>query len=79
MKIDNGNNRQERRKKRVVIPIVYFLAEITLGWLILSIVNLSFYIKQWTVWSYSVMIIIFLYSLSKTFMVYKRQKKLKAV
>ncbi len=77
MKTYNGKRRVERRKNRLITPLVYFSAELTLAWLILSIINISFKIILWTGWSYLVMFIVFFYSLGKTLKVYKRQKKLK--
>jgi len=77
MKTYNGNNRQERRRKRTIIPLFYFFAELTLFWLILSIINVSFNITIWGSWSYIASLIIFAYLGDKTLRVYKRQKNLK--
>jgi hypothetical protein len=74
MKIDNGNNRQERRRKRAFAPALYFLAELTLGWILISIANLSFDIQSWAEMSHTVFFAIFVYSGYKTHIVYKRQK-----
>jgi len=77
MKTYNGGNRQERRKKRLIAPMVFFFAELTLAWLILSIINISFSIATWSSWSYIASIIVFIYLGDKTIRVYRRQKSLK--
>ncbi len=74
MKINNGNNRQERRRKRTFTPAIYFIAELTLGWIVISIVNLSFDIQIWKGVSHIVFLAIFAYSGYKTHHIYKRQK-----
>jgi len=79
MRTYNGEHNQERRRKRVFVPIVYFILEIILAWLILSIINVSFDIYFWALWSYYVWFGVFLYSMFKTFRIYKRQKNLKPV
>jgi hypothetical protein len=73
----NGNRQQERRRNRLFTPLIYFFAELTLAWLILSIINFSFNITVWAKWSYLALFIVSLYSLKKTLRVYRRQKKLK--
>jgi len=77
MKTYNGNSTQERRRKRVFTPTVYFILELILAWLVLSIINVSFDIYSWALWSYGAWLGVFLYSLSKTIHIYKRQKNLK--
>jgi len=79
MKTYNGNRNQERRRKRVFIPIVYFILELIFTWIVLSIINISFDIYSWALWSYGALFVVFLYSISKTFYIYKRQKKLKPI
>ncbi len=64
----------ERRRKRMVIPAIYFIAEITLFWLILSLIQLEFNIEHWEVWSIILFVIATLYSTFKTIHVYRRQK-----
>ena len=65
---------KERRKKRMVIPIIYFLAETTLAWLILSLIQVDFNIQNWSIWSMIILLFSVLYSISKTIHVYRRQK-----
>jgi len=77
MKIYNGENRQERRRKRTFTPAIYFLAELTLGWIVISIANLSFNIQTWSLISHIIFLGIFLYSGYKTHYIYKRQKAYK--
>ncbi|SFV50200.1 hypothetical protein MNB_SV-12-1838 [hydrothermal vent metagenome] len=77
METYNGENRQERRKKRVFTPMIYFLSELTLAWLIISIANLSFQIFAWASWSYIAMFTIFTHTAYKTYSIYMRQKYLR--
>ena len=65
---------KERRKKRMVIPIIYFLAETTLAWLILSLIQVNFNISHWAIWSMVILALSVSYSISKTVHVYKRQR-----
>jgi ABC-type transport system involved in cytochrome bd biosynthesis fused ATPase/permease subunit len=76
MKVYNGNQRQERRKKRILTPIIYLLLEIILIWLILSIINISFDITSWSTLSHIVVLISFIYFSYKTYKIYQRQKTL---
>jgi len=64
----------ERRKKRMVIPTIYFIAEVVLVWLILSLIQLNFNIKGWAIWSLVIFAGAFIYGLTKTIHVYRRQK-----
>ena len=77
MKTYNGANHQERRRKRIFTPIVYFILELILAWIILSIINVSFDISSWALWSYGIWFGVFIYFGYKTYLIYKRQKKLK--
>jgi len=79
MEFYNEDIKQERRRKRLTTPLLFFLAELILAWLILSIINLSFDITVWGIWSYIALSIAFLYSVNKTFRIYKRQKNLRKV
>ena len=65
---------KERRKKRMVIPIIYFIAETTLAWLVLSLIQVDFNIKHWSIWSIIILLLSVSYSISKTIHVYRRQK-----
>ncbi len=77
MKIYNGNQKQERRHKHYIIPIIYMLSEIIVVWLILSFISLDFYIKHWNIWIKLILTIAILYSITKTFKIYNRQKNYK--
>ena len=77
MRIYNGENRQEKRKKRVFTPVIYFLSELIFTWLIISIINLSFNIFSWDNWSYIPLFTIFCYITYKTYTIYNRQKNLR--
>jgi hypothetical protein len=75
MKTYNGNKNQERRKKRVFIPMIYFVLELTLAWIVLSIINISFDIQYWASWSYGAWFGVFVYRAYKTYFIYKRVTK----
>ena len=64
----------ERRKKRLVIPMVYFILEIIFVWLVLSLIQLKFDPRDWAIWSVGVFILFGAYAFSKTLQVYQRQK-----
>jgi len=65
---------KERRKKRVFIPIAYFILELTLVWLVFVIIQISYNPLDWAVWSQVLMILFGIYSFLKTLHIYKRQK-----
>jgi len=64
----------ERRRKRMLIPAIYFVAEVVLAWLILSLIQLNFNFTEWSIWGLLIFIISVLYSTFKTIHVYRRQK-----
>jgi len=64
----------ERRRKRILTPIIYFLAEIIALWLSLSLIQLEFNVKNWAIWAIIIFIVGIVYSLIKTVHIYKRQK-----
>lgn len=74
MKIDNGQYKFEKRRKRTFTPIIYMLAEIVFAWILLSIVNISFEVQTWGIGSYIILFLAFSYSVYKTQGVYERQK-----
>ena len=78
MRLDASNNVIERRKKRMFIPAFYFLAEMVLVWLVLSIIQVQFDMREWSLWSVIIFTLAIAYSLAKTVHVYKRQKKYKS-
>ena len=75
MEIDNGQYKYERRRKRTFAPIIYMLAEVILAWIILSLINLSFQVQTWEMWSHIILFFAFIYSGYKTFVVLDRQKE----
>ena len=77
MKIYNGEDRQERRKKRYIIPLIYALAEITLAWLLISIAMIDFNIYRWSIWGDLILSIAIIYSIYKMMKIYIRQKNIK--
>ena len=68
---------QERRKKRLFIPTLYFIMEMLFIWLVLSLIQLKFDLRDWEIWSMGVFVLFGIYSFSKTVHVYKRQKNYK--
>lgn len=64
----------ERRRKRTIIPIIYFLAEVILAWLVLALIQVEFNMFEWNSWAVGVFIIAVVYSTAKTMNVFKRQK-----
>ena len=64
----------ERRKKRLVIPMVYFILEMIFVWLVLSLIQLKFDFMDWAIWSIGVFILLGIYAFSKTLHIYNRQK-----
>ena len=64
----------ERRRKRLITPIIYFLAEIIFYWLALSLIQLEFNFINWDIWAILIIIVTSIYSVMKTVHIYKRQK-----
>jgi len=75
MKIDNGKYKYEKRRKRTFAPIIYMFSEVVLAWIILSVINVSFQVQTWEMWSHIVLLFAFIYSGYKTFVVLDRQKE----
>ncbi|MBU1668806.1 hypothetical protein KKC13_10345 [bacterium] len=74
MRLNLHSKIRERRKKRLITPALYFIAEMVFIFLVLSLIQLNFDIRDWATWSYIVLVIFGLYSLGKTIHVYQRQK-----
>ena len=64
----------ERRRKRLIIPMVYMLAEIVCFWLVLALFQVNFNIFEWNFWALAIFILGSVYSIFKTIHIYKRQK-----
>lgn len=77
MKIDNGEYKFERRRKRTFTPAIYMFLELILAWLILSVINVTYQVQTWPIWSHIILFIAFSYSAHKTLIVYDRQKEYK--
>jgi len=75
MRIDQGNRVEERRKKRLFIPAIYFILELIYMWLILTIIQANQNPLTWALWGQLIMGVFFLYALFKTIHVYRRQKE----
>ena len=77
MRIYNGENKQEKRRKHYVTPVIYFLAEISFIWIILSVIEISFDIRKWSIWAVVALAIGMIYPAYKTVRVFIRQKNYK--
>jgi len=75
--LDNGEDRQERRRKHYITPIIFTLLEITLAWLIISIIEIDFNIEKWDIWGKFAIVLSSIYSIYKMVKIYKRQKNYK--
>jgi len=64
----------ERRRKRMLLPAVYLMAEIVVIWLALALVQLKFSFMSWSLWSMLIFVGAVTYAVIKTIHVYKRQK-----
>ena len=64
----------ERRRKRLVMPIIYFLAEIIFIWLVLALIQVKFNMFEWNFWALAIFILGSVYSIFKTVHIYERQK-----
>ena len=73
MRLENSKIK-ERRKKRVFLPVVYFILELTLVWLVFVIIQISYNPLDWAVWSQVLMVIFGMYSFFKMLHIYRRQK-----
>ena len=77
MSIENGEDRQEKRRKHYITPIIYFLAELSFIWIILSVIEISFDIREWREWAIIAFAIGAIYPAYKTVRVFIRQKNYK--
>jgi ABC-type transport system involved in cytochrome bd biosynthesis fused ATPase/permease subunit len=64
----------ERRRKRIITPIIYFFAETIFVWLVLALIQINFNMLIWSFWAIAIFIIAVIYSIIKTVNVYQRQK-----
>ena len=64
----------ERRRKRFIVPIIYFLAELVALFLVLLVIQVEFNIFEWNFWAIFIFILGIIYSIIKTVNVYQRQK-----
>jgi hypothetical protein len=73
MRLEN-NKIKERRKKRLFLPVFYFILELTLVWLVFVILELSYNPLDWEVWSQAFILLFTVYAFLKMLHVYERQK-----
>jgi len=69
-------NFMEKRRKRpsYFIPIVYFLMEVLMMWLLIGLFNWSLYPDQWNIYSLIILMFWIIFSSVKLRIVLKRQK-----
>ena len=77
MRIYNGEDQQEKRRKHYVTPIIYFLAEVSFIWIMLSVIEITFDISKWGTWAVVALAIGAIYPAYKTVNVFIRQKSYK--
>lgn len=65
----------ERRRKRIIIPIIYFVAETILVWLVLALIQLNFNMFEWSVWGLGIFLVVLIYSITKTVNIFQRQSE----
>lgn len=66
----------EKRRKRpsLIIPLVFFLLEMILMYLVMALINWDLSLYQWNNYTYPFVVIWFIYSSLKLYFVLKRQK-----
>lgn len=77
MRIHLNRKDRERRRRRLLTPAFYFMAEMVFIWLVLSLMQLNFNVVTWEMWSYVVWVLFVLYSVAKLLHVYRRQRNYK--
>jgi len=58
------------------MPLFFLFAELVLAWLVVSIIQVDFDIRNWQLWGKALLGLVAIYSLSKTARVFKRQRDL---
>ena len=71
----NGNKIIERRQKRKFAPAIYFILELILIWLVLTVLEVNYNPMDWTIWSQISMIVFGIYAIFKMLYIYNRQKR----
>ena len=74
MEYQTSTRIHERRRKRLIIPIIYFTLEVIFFWLVLSLIQMQFTFESWNQWALVVFIAAVAYSTFKTIHIYKRQR-----
>lgn len=69
-------NFTEKRKRRssFAVPLLYFLLELVMMWLVISLFNWDLDIRQWGLYAYAGLALWLCYSGLKLYIVIKRQK-----
>jgi len=65
---------KRRRRPSYLIPILFFMLEILLVWLVISLLNWDLNILQWNVYTYAIALAWIIFSIIKLMIVLKRQK-----
>jgi predicted transporter len=75
----NGSKIRERRHKRAFAPAIYFILELILMWLILTVWEVNFNPTDWKNLSQFIMFVFTIYALFKMIYIYNRQKNYKEI
>ena len=64
---------KRRRRPSFVIPVTFFLLEIILMYLVISLINWNFDFDKWHMYTYPFVVVWLIYSSLKLYFVLKRQ------
>ncbi len=64
---------KRRRRPSFVIPVIFFLLEMVLMYLVMSLINWDLDYSQWHIYTYPFVAVWFIYSALKLYFVLKRQ------
>jgi len=65
---------KRRRRPSYLMPLLFFVLEMVLMWLSVSLLNWDTNMKEWSVYTYPIPIIWIIFSITKFFSVLRRQK-----
>ena len=64
---------KRRRRPSFAIPVIFFVLEMILMYLVISLINWNLDVSQWHVYTYPFVVVWFIYSSFKLYFVLKRQ------
>jgi len=65
---------KRRRRPSYLMPLLFFVLEMVLMWLSVSLLNWDTNMKEWNVYTYPIPVIWIIFSITKFFSVLRRQK-----